>query len=322
MKILKLLMGVTLILLTCLVTRQCHCMELTAEELAAIRASEEQDRIAAEREMEEFAEATKLSLQEQEKEKKAAEQKAALKMKATLPALTDEQMRAGLPLQQERLEKARYYSISKDLFYQLHKEGNVCDPAFLLRIFFGSMFQYYTHEFLGIDMTYNYQQLIDLTYPLLQYEKENLTGIASKIGLLFTQNDLKQMLCIIDTFFKAIDRFKQNELLQKLAAAYMRQKIVTEKLQMAVEKGKADLVSFLLKHDRYAIDLQTMIFHFMKEAYGQYTARATEAIKHNREIQPADFLTTFIPSFVHDPYYARIFEELENLSRPMPIVGQ
>ena len=64
-----------------------------------------QDRIAAEREMEELAEATKLSLQEQEKEKKAAEQKAALKMKATLPALTDEQMRAGLPLSKSDWKK-------------------------------------------------------------------------------------------------------------------------------------------------------------------------------------------------------------------------
>ena len=164
------------------------------------------------------------------------------------------------------MEKARYYSISKDLFYQLHTEGNVCDPALLLRIFFGSMFQYYTHEFLGIDMTYNYQRLKDLTYPLLQYEKENLTGIASKIGLLFTQNDLKHLLAIVDTFFKAIDRFKQNELLQKLVIAYMRQKIVTEKLQTAVKKGKADMMALLLEHDRYAIDLQTMIFHFMKES--------------------------------------------------------
>jgi len=233
-----------------------------------------------------------------------------------LPPLTDTQMAAGV-------QNDQFYSATELEFARLHDIGTIIDSHMLQDLFFKTMFQYYTYEALGFDMSYHYAMVWQdgPGFRLSRYDLQKFSALAERFGLPAptTVADIERYLSEpIQVTSNAIDALKQNRLLQAIAAAYMRQKVVTEKLADLTEAtGRQDLQGILLEHDRYAIHLQTMIYHFMQEAYGQYKGRIRVAGTHEEKIHVGRLLATGIPHFVDFPYYARLMAELERLAQPV-----
>lgn len=304
--------------------------DLTDAEWATIREREEQDRALREIEEQELAEAIRRSAlpAAQPQPPKRVDQ-------SLLEPLSTGDMEAGFG--------ATYSSVSGDDFARLHEQGHCIERPFLLHVFLGSLFQYYTHRFLGFDMTYNYNSSIygdaangrdadkffESFFCPLPCCRFKCKFVSRGFGRNYEARDIFRPH--IPSLVRAIDMLKKNDLLQRLGVAYQRQKIVVEKLHIAFDKAVQEKLSpadiklkydTLLRHDRYAIDLQTMIYHFMFQAYTSYVTMVMQRVgvlsKDNKiDFPPADFLVTFRPSFVDDPYYAPIIAKLEELSEPM-----
>lgn len=308
------------------------CMdEITAEEWEAIRKSEEAERQLQVQEEQEFEEALRLStldaeqlrIEEQQKQiKKEKQARAAFR----LPPLTDTQMAAGYGHGESILSFAsmeqripnRYYNVQDSEFKELHRQGHVASTKFLESIFMRSIFQYNIAEITGFDIMQNYAQYEQSTLRFGRYEHQIFEPLAKILGYTvpFSMHDIQPaMFKDIELLKNAFEMFKQNKLLQQLGAAYMRQKIVVEKIQQEMDHldatAKERVQPILLKHDRFAIDLQTMIYAFMKEACMAYI----DQLK-TRAPYPGDYLITYVPSFVHYPYYANIIDQLGKLMAP------
>ena len=188
------------------------------------------------------------------------------------------------------------------------------------------MFQYYTNEFigdeLGYDVIYNYEMSQGFRdFRFSPYDLKKFNALAKKFNLppFEAGQSIEALLPYTRMIKAAIDNLKQNNLLNDLAAAYMRQKIVTEKLHKKVAAtGAAIIMPQLLRHDKYAEDLQTMIYHFLKEAYGKFIVEI-KAAPQDKKLQSGNFLSTFVPSFFEYPYYAHLKSLLEVLSAPMEV---
>lgn len=323
----KVLLGSSIVFL--ILSHCCLCMamdDLTQEEWASVAESARQDELARQQEERELREAERLSLDslaeehkrrecqekteiERRKELERHEIKEAEKtdIKPSLPRLSDSQMKAGLG--------SALYSVSQDDFGKLHDCGHIIDTRFLANIFFKSIFQYYTDELLGFDMTYNYAQFADTTLKLTIVDRLKFKFLGV-MGLEFhTKDPASRFKCFaqVEMVRRAIELLMHNLLLNNLAIAYMRQKIVTEKLLCLVEKGSAQLQPLLLMHDRYAIDLQTMIYYFMKEAYERYINEVRYAHQQQEKIPDGRFLENFLPVFKKEHYYDRILAKLDEL---------
>jgi len=119
----------------------CLAMEdITPEEWALIAESEAKDKNLREQEEFELQQAMNKSLQKEPSEKE---------QNFRLERISDDQMAAGVN------EALRYYDRDLD-FKRLHSEGHLVKHAFLEKIFFSSIFNYYTYQLLGFDMKYNY----------------------------------------------------------------------------------------------------------------------------------------------------------------------
>ena len=311
--------------------------DLTPEEWAAIRASEEQEA----REKKELEEAIKLSL---EGSKKAEQQSAELKRRQELEAQHKLEVEQQPKKAQESVQKelkptlepltphqrgdgsseTRYYNRTYD-FKKLHAEGNIVGEQFLLDGFQKTLFQYYTFLILGFDLTQNYKNIKylqqdavlfkDFANPFnpapfrVKYTSQTVEGKSQDIMYLLKP--------YIPSIFEAIDKLKQNILLKDLGIAYMRQKIVVEKIYTCIEAGNSSLQPLLIKQDRYAEDLQTMIYHFMREAYASYTSKFGTLPSKTKAPAPDNaFLITYVPTFTQEPYYAAIISKLKELGAP------
>ena len=76
----------------------------------------------------------------------------------------------------------------------------------------------------------------------------------------------------------------------------------------------------MYKHDRYAVDLQAMIYYMMREACVKYYKKVNLAQAQKQPEPNAEFLAHFEPSFVHEPYYEQILSMLKDLSKPEHII--
>ncbi|MDR3646045.1 MAG: hypothetical protein P4L22_00715, partial [Candidatus Babeliales bacterium] len=165
----------------------------------------------------------------------------------------------------------------------LHKSGNIIEGDFLLNIFFNSMFLFYIKKFSGYDYRPN---------------KGN-SLFASTYGPLI------------------LKAFKENELLKKLAIAYMRQKIVIEKLQNLLPNIDAKII---YKYDRFVTDLQIMIFYWIKEGYEEFAKRFKLANTQEEKLKSPEFLAHFVPEFTNTPYYNYLLTNFDEFKKPRTIV--
>ncbi len=256
-----------------------------------------------------------------------------------LEKLNDQQMSAGIT-ETYGLSKIKYYTVSVRDFSELHKIGNIADNKFLLDIFFNSVFRYYTVQTLYFMELKPFREQFeqfksDDKIPPLKNPIDLISiGFNSKGQIIKTRRQSEQILSYIEA---AIKYFKENEMLQKLAIAFERMKIVVEKLNAKVKAGKSEILKTLLEQDRLLIDIQTMVFHMIKQGYEQYIEKvrklAAEIVdSFKKDSKPldkitqedltkfehlGDFLKTFKPSFICAPYYKNIISKLDELQKPI-----
>lgn len=240
-----------------------------------------------------------------------------------LPALTEEQQAAGV-------KGNKFYSWQQLNFGYLHSDGHLLSEDFLKNFFFKTMFQYYTHEFLNYDPTYNYDQWKNKTLAgFRQADLEKFKAIARAFGMPEPHNreEIDQLFPFIESIEQTLEAFKKNNLLQKLAAAYQRQKVVVEKLNFLLkqallptvkDEAKIEkLTKLLYQRDRIATDLQAMIYHFMGEAFANYKMKLAQAQTDREKLTAGNALIFFEPSFKNKPYYKKLLQQLDYLMLPV-----
>ncbi|HBR71030.1 TPA: hypothetical protein DIC20_05415 [Candidatus Dependentiae bacterium] len=245
----------------------------------------------------------------------------------TLKPLTAKEQEAGV-------SESRFYTPGLD-FTTLHKSGDTISEEFLEKFFLNTIFQYYIHEFLSFDQTYNYtmwqtykEQKKDI--KMEKYDRSKFKNIFVRLDLPEREIDSLNVDRIpqaaldniwqIEAVKNAINALKQNKLLRTLGIAYQRTKIVVEKLHdkaKTTQDEEIGRVSYL--EDRIATDLQAMIFYFIKEACEEYIERFTEARIKKEKDEAGKFLSTFKPSWLDEPYYKNIISNLDSLIKAQDV---
>lgn len=211
----------------------------------------------------------------------------------------------------------------------IHGQGHILPPKQLGSLFLGTVFRFYVRQFLGYDFSYNYDGLLQEKkqgLKLLSYQKRKIRESCVFMGMDSLEENLPEFLKLINTIQKGFEAFQKNQELVDLGIAYMRQKVVVEKLHTVLEKlGKSDpaqsekVQKLMYKHDRYAIDLQTMIFHWMKDGFAEFAKHNKKPPLGEHGVQGA-FLERYQPEFLDAPYYHGIMEHLKEWMAPIPKV--
>lgn len=196
-----------------------------------------------------------------------------------LPRLTDAQESAGVNLSQ-------CYSVEGHEFVKLHEAGDFADKEFLKSICLRTIFQYYIHDFFDIDLS---------TIRYLSVDDKFVCF--NEVG-----HELKAVL-------NAIDALKKNVLLQLLATAFERQKIVSEKLIKAHRKvlgiNFIDHAEKLYPHDfeRYN-HLSEEISKVIDHENQTTNSKLIDAIKgiSNLHNSYASYLQTIIYNFMKEAF--------------------
>lgn len=203
----------------------------------------------------------------------------------------------------------------------LHRDGHVMPNELLAEFFFNTVFQYYVRRCTGLDPNYNYRQLPGLMASLTLFDRNLLLDLCGPLDLAVpeTSQDLAPLLACIEALNQANRSWRDNALLKELGIAFMRQKIVVEKLAQAVGKGSTPEQrearhQLTLVRDRLVQDLQTMIFHLMKEGFAAFTVRL-KAEGEDRKASRGLCTAEFVPAFLQEPYY-------KNLTEYLPEYGQ
>ena len=248
--------------------------------------------------------------------------------KSLLTSLSTDQQNAGV-------EDSKCYAASLKLderisFKTLHDEGNsTMTVKELQEVFFKSMFQYYTNEFLSYDMSAKSRYRIMLGCTPEDYDRfiklvttfgldlKNFTPKSNPDAKPWIVHNKPVYFELLDTVHGAIESFKKNESFAKLAGAYQRWKVVLEKVEStnlnSTEQFSGD---FVYTVDRIPTDLQVMIYYWMQEGYESFKQKFKAALP-GEKITSGDFLATFVPSFITRPYYATIMSKLDELCKPV-----
>jgi len=245
--------------------------------------------------------------------------------KLLLKPLDEDQQAAGV------IGSKCYASSLKSLegritFKTLHDEGNaLMTVKELQEVFFKSMFQYYTNEFLSYDMSAYY-----MPYMPSPEDYSRFINLVSMFGLDLNdfvprdkptakpwfRHNRQLYSALLETVQKAIASFKKNESFAKLAGAYQRWKIIAEKVESTEQNSTEKFGDFVYTVDRIPTDLQAMIYYWMQEGYELFLKKFKDALPSERNTS-GDFLATFVPSFITRPYYAKIMAMLDELSKPV-----
>ena len=202
-------------------------------------------------------------------------------------------------------------------FADLHREGHLMPGELLAECFFNSVFQYNVRHLTGLHAGYNYSQLPGLMPGLNRFERNLVLDLCGFLDLLNpeTAEELAPLLAGVEALERANRSWRRNALLQRLGIAFMRQKIVVEKLAKAVARGSSPEQrearhQITLARDRLVQDLQTMIFHLMQEGFAAFAVRV-KAADPARKAGAGAFLAEFRPAFMAQPYYEKIDSYLE-----------
>jgi hypothetical protein len=107
-----------------------------------------------------------------------------------------------------------------------------------------------------------------------------------------------------------------------LATAYMRQKVVCEKLvavaQGKISRGESPKTVNALSASRSVLtnDIQVMIYNWMDQAYGVFVHAYSTAAEAGKP-DAGTALLAFQPDFLRDPFYADIMNHLGEYQAPV-----
>lgn len=202
-------------------------------------------------------------------------------------------------------------------FAALHRAGHLMPPELLADYFFNTLFQYNIRKFMNYDPNLNYDQ-----YPTLQlpYFSSLYTTWLDRfctprgVRILATPapgGDFSEFNTWKASFEKAMVAFQRNPAFVSLGTAYMRQKIVTEKLHAVLLKSgkgaKEDAFRILMAHDRLVTDYQAMIYHWMDRSLAEYLRRYQRATPEGK-LEAGAFLEAYHPDFLAIPRYRDLLE--------------
>jgi hypothetical protein len=189
--------------------------------------------------------------------------------------------------------------------------------------FLNTLFPYYTTRFMGVDPHLDYSQ-----DPAMGQFSENWSrwlerfcapGGKRMLAPPTPKGDFKPFLAYKEAVETAIRSFQGNPRLITLGIAYMRQKVMTEKIQEAMKELSGDPAEAaqkqLLATDRLTQDLQSMIFAWMKDGYLEFLARYRAASQEQKALAGAS-LADYAPAFLSEPYDAAIMADLPEYTRP------
>ena len=252
--------------------------------------------------------------------------------KATLPALGSIDMEAGVQKAGTTYTTDRIGTLcgyagglrgGDQWARTLHSRGHLVLEQVLAELFFNTVFQYNTRRFLGYDPFLNYGQ-----YPALEKYDANyrnwLEAFCKPSGIQVLEpppegGDFKPFLAYKAAAERAIESFKGNRTLIQLGIAYLRQKVVVEKLHDALKGQSGDAAAkiqkVLLARDRLATDLQTMAFELMKAGYKEFLTQYLAAPAETRTAA-GDLLLDYRPAFASEPYYSAILGHILDFTRP------
>ena len=251
--------------------------------------------------------------------------------KGSLPALSDEDREAGVFTAYYTVGRIRYQEDWAPLSTwaaALHGRGHQLSQASLLDMFFNTMFQYYTFKLVNYDATLNYDQY--LTMAPGAYDDNYRTWLTrfceprgvSLVPVPAPGGDFTAFQNYRTALATARAALMANENFCRLATAYMRQKIVCEKLvtvaKEQIGRGESPKAVNALssRHSVLTSDIQVMIYNWMDHAYGLFVNRYLTAPEAGK-LDAGTPLATFTPDFLGEPYYEHIMNHLDEHLAPV-----
>ncbi|MDR3672546.1 MAG: hypothetical protein P4L36_16995 [Holophaga sp.] len=250
------------------------------------------------------------------------------KATATLPKLDAWKMEAGLG-QSDRYWTLNKITLVKNWSGALHDFGNVLPADALADIFLNTVFQFNVYNCAGYSPLLDYDRIWTTKFGRDNYHlKVGLMKFSSHVGLRFEQikhgtPESRSFENYRVSFEDALHELRANQDFLNLGIAYMRQKIVVEKLSHDLAYGSAhrseseleDLQKIVLERDRLAIDLQAMIYYWMDQAFVEFASQYRVASAHGTE-RVGMSMGLFQPGFLKEPYYAEIIKNIRNYTLP------
>ncbi|WP_306600280.1 hypothetical protein [Geothrix sp. 21YS21S-2] len=251
----------------------------------------------------------------------AKEEKAPSGTAGDLAPLAEKDVQAGVsnPFHFYRVPRIRkdlvYHTSSHEAFGALHLKGNLMPTEMLADYFFNTLFVYNLRAFTGYDPGVNYDQCPALARPYFDKVVEGwVASLCTPGGVKVVTppkpgGDFREFIAWKDAVESAQVALMRNRAFVFLGTAYLRQKIVTEKLATAMvrmDKGRKDeALAAAMKRDKLTGEFQLLIYHWMHQALGEFVVRYLAAPATGRAEVPA-FLETWRPGFLASPRYAAI----------------
>ncbi|MDR3670044.1 MAG: hypothetical protein P4L36_04330 [Holophaga sp.] len=250
--------------------------------------------------------------------------------KGSLPNLSDEDREAGATRPEGsytvgRIRRRDDWGEWPNWATALHQDGNRMSSASLYEIFVNTIFQYYTRKLVGYDANLNYDQ-----YPTLP--RENYDGNYTKWLGLFCHprgvnlfpipapgSDFSQFKKYQAALEMARRSLENNSSFRRLAVAYMREKIICEKLIEAGsiqrnKTGSSKEINRLSSNSSLLCNtLQIMLYNWMDQAYAQFVNK----YQHTSDPESGAPLYVFYPAFLSEPFYSKIMERMPVYERPV-----
>jgi len=240
----------------------------------------------------------------------------ATKATATLPKLSEYKLEAGLQ------NSAQYWTLNKitltkDWSGELHDFGHILPPEVLADIFMNTVFQFDVLECTGYSPHLDYERIWSMKFSSRDYYlKVGLNKLSRNIGPQFDKikrhsDEATHLNEFIAATEKALRALQQDRDFRALGVAYMRQKIVVEKLAQLAESLGEVAQKAMYERDRLTTDLQTMIYYWIDQAFVEFVHQYRAASPEAREAVELS-MASFRPAFLAEPYYDKIIKDLRH----------
>jgi hypothetical protein len=243
---------------------------------------------------------------------------------------------------QQAVNFTRFYYYDSSLteegwFRSYNSKGHILPTEELSTGFLKGHYQHYVYRFIKLNYNYNYLMFdgsqpprfqladYDIFTKLLSQFNEDVPFFKKDMGLPFQRSSelWARFKKVYAALHKAEGAFKRNSLLIKLGTAYQRRKIIVGKmeslrLQDSTLSFRERLAPYLKREGTLEKDLQTMMFHCLKEGFLRLKSTLMDHLDDEEFLSSFD---SFQPSFVVLPYYHKIINQLDELIKPAPEIG-
>jgi hypothetical protein len=199
---------------------------------------------------------------------------------------------------------AQYSTTVRDDFSSMHRSGDTWSHQKLVNIFTEGLLQVYIYAVFKVRDDCNYQDIYEnsTTWDLNTRQK-----LESKYPHLQSK-DPKIWLELVNRLEKIAERIKNNKALLNLGGRFQRNKVITEKQKLAMEKkGDSSKQAWeeVYAQDRKTMDQQYMIYYWIVFIRDKFTELQLDPT-------PEDFqaflekIPNIKPDFLSHPYWEQL----------------